>query len=66
MPIPRGAFVCDPYDYDDPDDPGLGVGATTVYFDPEAHHTGVYDQYGNELVRVPRPIGFRFEDNEPQ
>lgn len=63
MPAPRAAHVWSPDEYD-PDLEGLGVGGTTVFCDHEPTYTGVYDADGNEIVRMPRQIGFRFEDND--
>lgn len=59
----HAAYIWSPDD-EDPELQALGVGGTTVFCDPEPTYTGVFDEDGNELVRMPRPIGFRFGDSE--
>ena len=63
MAAPRSAYIWSPDDCD-PELEGLGVGGTVVFCDDEPTYTGVFDEDGNELVRMPRPIGFRFGDTE--
>jgi hypothetical protein len=62
MATPRSAHIWSP-DEDDVLIP-LGVGATQVYCDDEPTYTGVFDEDGTEIVRMPRPIGFRFGDTD--
>jgi hypothetical protein len=63
MHAPRAAYVWSPDEYE-PELEGLGVECTLLVSEPEPTYTGVYDANGNEIVRMPQPIGFRFGDTE--